>query len=267
MDSLQQKTDDQQKVKTGLCLYCVINCPDDDELRSSLANGSIKGIGDRPIHLITHRDLAIVVSDMLSERQQATRANLLRHTEVLESVMQYQQILPIRFGIAARDEDEIISRVLKSNYWNFNELLEKLKGKKELGLKILCNVQQILQILVERDTQIRKLRDSLSELTDSAAYHEKIKLGRMLEAAFTQWKSDINTEVLASLTPLSEEHQENRLLTENMIFNNAFLIASENEPEFDRRLNALGDKYENILTFKYTGIAPPYNFVNLAVKI
>ena len=37
--------------------------------------------------------------------------------------------------------------------------------------------------------------------------------------------------------------------------------------EFDERVREVSRKYEDLLTFKYTGPWPPYNFVNIKLKL
>ena len=39
------------------------------------------------------------------------------------------------------------------------------------------------------------------------------------------------------------------------------------EQEFDEAVKALSRKYEDVLSFKYTGPWPPYNFVNIKLKL
>jgi hypothetical protein len=51
-----------------------------------------------------------------------------------------------------------------------------------------------------------------------------------------------------------------------MIMNAAFLVARDREAEFDVRVKEIGAKYET-LKFKYTGPWPPYNFVNIRLKL
>jgi hypothetical protein len=68
------------------------------------------------------------------------------------------------------------------------------------------------------------------------------------------------------LTPLAEEVKINDKYGERMILNAAFLIKNENEAEFDKAINALDEQYGNLLSFKYVGTLPPYNFVNLVIN-
>jgi hypothetical protein len=51
-----------------------------------------------------------------------------------------------------------------------------------------------------------------------------------------------------------------------MIMNAAFLVARTLEEAFDARVKDIGQRYDK-LTFKYTGPWPPYNFVNIRLKL
>jgi hypothetical protein len=49
--------------------------------------------------------------------------------------------------------------------------------------------------------------------------------------------------------------------------NAAFLVEREREGEFDSAVNKIARKYGQRLKFKYTGPWPPYNFVNIRLKL
>ena len=51
-----------------------------------------------------------------------------------------------------------------------------------------------------------------------------------------------------------------------MILNAAFLVNRRDAREFDRCVKGLGERDEK-LTYKYTGPWPPYNFVNIRLKL
>jgi hypothetical protein len=51
-----------------------------------------------------------------------------------------------------------------------------------------------------------------------------------------------------------------------MIMNAAFLVGRETENSFDTRVKDIGQRFDK-LTFKYTGPWPPYNFVNIRLKL
>jgi hypothetical protein len=51
-----------------------------------------------------------------------------------------------------------------------------------------------------------------------------------------------------------------------MIMNAAFLVTREQETAFDSKVKEIGVRYDK-LDFKYTGPWPPYNFVNIRLKL
>ncbi len=250
------------KTATGLYLYCVVDAGEIPE-----GGWDISGLEGQPLGSIAHRQVSAVVSDAVGQRQNATRENLTTHTLVLEKILEHQQILPIRFGIVANRQEDVINKVLKPNYWKFSELLSQLKGKKELGVKVLWNRGSILNQILAEDEQIRQLRDSLDGKPEEAIYYEKIKLGRFVEAALTSKRSLIKDEILKALNTFSIDCRENQLLTENMVLNAAFLVPEGNEGEFESALNDLNSKFAEALIFKFTAVAPPYNFVNITIKL
>ena len=54
---------------------------------------------------------------------------------------------------------------------------------------------------------------------------------------------------------------------DKMIMNAAFLIELERESEFDAAVNRIAKNFGDRLNFKYTGPWPPYNFVNIRLKL
>jgi hypothetical protein len=52
-----------------------------------------------------------------------------------------------------------------------------------------------------------------------------------------------------------------------MILNAAFLVDRTQERLFDEKVKEVSRRYDELLTFKYTGPWPPYNFVNIKLKL
>ncbi len=260
MNSTMDKENKGVGTTTGLYLYCIVN---NAEVPGRLWD--IPGIDGKELIIVTHRDLSAVVSSSLVERQKASRENLTRHTLVLEKVMEHQQLLPVRFGIIGKSTDDIIENVLKTHYWDFLQLLEQLKDKKELGLKVFWNQDATMSEIATTDPQIRDLRDKLSGHTEDSTYYERINLGHLVESALITKREGLKNEILGALLPLSTDHRENKLLTETMVLNAAFLVPVENETSFDAALNEFEQRYKDELTIRYVAVAPPYNFVNIAI--
>ncbi|MBI4533992.1 MAG: GvpL/GvpF family gas vesicle protein [Candidatus Melainabacteria bacterium] len=262
MSTVKETQGQEQSISLGLYLYCIVRQCD---VPQSLWD--IRGLEGEPLESITHRDLAAVVSHVRTERQRASRENLMAHTLVLEKIMEHQQLLPVRFGIVAKTQDDVVSKVLQAYYWEFLEILKGLDGKKELGLKVFWNHDAIMGQIIADDAQIRDLRDKVAGQSPESSYYQRINLGRLVEAALSAKRDYLKTQLLEALLPLATDHRENKLLTENMVLNAAFLVPVNNEEKFDEALNVFEGKYQDLLTFKYTAVAPPYNFVNIAIQL
>ena len=70
-----------------------------------------------------------------------------------------------------------------------------------------------------------------------------------------------------ALKPAAVASRSNKPIGDRMILNAAFLVDRDREKEFDEAVKEIFRHYEDLLTFKYTGPWPPYNFVNIKLKL
>ena len=253
---------EQEKDKEGIYLYCIIRHT------GAIEFGAV-GIGTRAdrVYAINYKDICAVVSQSAVMRYEARRVNLTAHSLVLEEVMKQFSILPIRFSTISGSYDESkILKILEKEYDKFSDLLEKMESKKELGLKVLALEEPIYKYILDKHDDIRALKDKLAKLDPDKAHYQLIKIGEMVEKALIKENSNFNDDIISVLTPLADEVKVNDKYGERMILNAAFLIKNEKEVEFDQVINALDEKYRNLLSFKYVGTLPPYNFVNLVIN-
>jgi hypothetical protein len=209
----------------------------------------------------------MVVSQSGSMRYEARRVNLTAHQLVLEAVMKDFSILPIRFStISGSYNESKILKILEKEYDKFSELLNKMSGKKELGLKVMAVEEPIFKYILEKYDDIRLLKEKLAKLDPDKAHYQLMKIGEMVEKALIKENSAFSENIVNLLTPLSEEVKINDKYGERMILNAAFLIKDENEAEFDKAILSFDEQYGNLLSFKYVGSLPPYNFVNLVIN-
>ncbi len=262
MDVLKDPKQNAQESSSGAYLYCIVN-------KSQVPEGGygIAGMQGAALRTIEHRDLCAVVSDIPLSNQRATRDNMTHHTLVLEKILQFQQMLPVRFGVVAKSDSDVESKLLEYDYWHLREILANLSGKSELSVRVLWQQAEVLKRVLEADKQISQLRDSLVGKPADTIHYQKINLGRMIEAALNQEREHIRNHILETLLPITVDHRQNKLIIDAMVVNVAVLVESQRESEFAAALNRLDDEYKGILIFKYTAVAPPYNFVNISVKL
>jgi hypothetical protein len=74
-------------------------------------------------------------------------------------------------------------------------------------------------------------------------------------------------DIHESLRPVAVASRSSKPIGDRMMMNAAYLVERAREQEFDAAVKALSQKYEDLLSFKYTGPWPPYNFVNIKLKL
>ena len=93
-----------------------------------------------------------------------------------------------------------------------------------------------------------------------------MQYGRAIDAALQARSERYGTEILDRLRDVAVASRINKPIGDKMIMNAAFLVSREMEQAFDSRVKEIGQQYDK-LTFKYTGPWPPYNFVNIRLKL
>lgn len=244
----------------GEYLYCIIRCSEPRRFSS-------RGIGERGdlVHTVHFRDLAAVVSESPVVEYDNSRRNMMAHTRVLEEVMQEFTLLPVRFGTIATCAEAISEKVLKRRYGEFHGLLQEMDGQVELGLKAFWYEEAIFQEIVAESSAIRRLRDGLLGRSAEESYYDRIRLGELVEAAMWKKRDAEAEKLLARLRPIVRKTRANKVISDRMVFNAAFLLEQDREPEFDQAIRHLDAETGQRLMFKYVGPVPPYNFVNIVI--
>lgn len=227
------------------------------------------GIGKRAdlVYGINYNDVSAIVSNSPIIQYEARRVNMTTHEKVLEEIMKQFTVLPVRFStISEHNDDAGILRILEKDYDKFSDLLSKVEGKKELGLKILAHEAPMYESIVEKYEDIRTLRGKLMNLPADKTHYQRMKIGEMVAEALKKETKNYKNIILDVLNPLADDVKINDNYGELMILNVAFLIKNTSEPAFDKAVNDLDEKYGGLMTFKYVGTLPPYNFVNLVIN-
>lgn len=250
-----------EDVEFGKYVYCIIPCAEDREF-GPLGIGEDAGA----VYTLRYGDLAAVVSDTPLRIYDPTRENVLAHEMVNKTVMEEYTVIPMSFGTMFRTEEDIIS-LLESTYQALEDVLEKMENKIELGLKVLWDRDRVVSHLEEEDEEIRRLKSEITREARGSTYFARVQLGRMIESGLESTAARYLNDIYESLAPVAVASRTNKPIGERMILNAAYLVDRSLEEDFDRVVKELGRKYEELLTFTYTGPWPPYNFVNIKLRL
>ena len=140
-------------------------------------------------------------------------------------------------------------------------LFSKLEGRREVSVKIFWEADQELEDLMQENERLQTERDRLEG--QSLSMDQIVKIGQAIEAEMGERKQDIIQAFQEILNPLAIEQIENDLLTDSMIYNAAYLIPWEAEPEFSEQVEKLDLRFEGRLRIRYNNFTAPFNFAQL----
>ena len=244
----------------GKYVYCIIRL---DRPRDF---GEIGIGGGKRVYTVGHEDLAAVVSDTPIVIYDPTRENVLAHEFVNETVMREFTVIPMSFGTVFRSEEDV-SELLRSTYQAFSDVLDKMRDKIEFGLKVLWDREKVIDTIEQENEEIRRLKHEIDRNASSSTYFARMQLGRLVDSALEEMGSRYVADVHDTLKAAAVASRSNKPIGDRMIMNAAFLVERAREKAFDDRVKEISRKYEDLLTFKYTGPWPPYNFVNIKLKL
>jgi hypothetical protein len=243
----------------GKYVYCVIRSSKPLQFGMSAIAGEVGSV-----HTVNYKDLAAVVSDVPIGPLDSTRENVLAHEHVNETVMREHTVIPMSFGTIFKTREDALE-LLRSAHDAFDDVLSKMANKLEFGLKVLWDRDAVIADIEKQDEDIRRLRNEIASQKGST-YFARMQYGRLLEAALQSQSERYVTGILEDLRASAVAARINKPIGDKMILNGAFLVSRDNEAAFDQCIKAVAAQHEQ-LTFKYTGPWPPYNFVNIRLKL
>lgn len=246
----------------GLYVFCAIQLNDEEtDFGAAEVAGSM-----RQIFTVRYKDSALVAAEVPLKIYHPNKENLMAHHHVISKVMAHNEtVIPISFGnVFKTQEDAAI--LLENLYPQFAALFPEIKGKIELGLKVIGK-KEWLEKEIHKHPQIAKVKQAVREKSESAGYYDRIQLGEMAQKFFVGLRQDIAGKIYDPLKKLSTAAKANEPTGETMLLNAAFLIDREQEHHFDQQINEVHEKWRDRVEFKYSGPWAAYNFINIKLQV
>lgn len=247
--------------ETGIYIFCGTQTDQNDDFGTVEVEGE-----NRELFTIRYKDAAIVAAEVPMKIYAPKKDNLMMHQNVVATVMKEKDaVIPISFGNVFKSKDDV-KALLEKLYPQFETLFPEIKGKFELGLKVIGK-QEWLESVVNDDPKLQEMAKSVRSKSEDAGYYERIQLGSATQDVFKQLSNKIEVDIYEPLAELSTSAKSNEPQSEKMLLNAAFLVDEKNDQAFDDLVNKLYEKWEDKVEFKYTGPWAAYNFVNIRLNI
>ncbi len=224
------------------------------------------GIEGQDVYTITDGRVAAVVSGLAGSKIRPERANLKAHQAVLKRLLADTTPLPMAFGTIATSP-KAIRRILVRNQHAFQEQLQRVAGKVEMGLRVAWDVPNIFEYFVNTHGELRLARDRLVGARHEFTQEEKIELGRMFDRLLNDDREDHTRKVQHVLAPVCVEFKANQCRNEHEVMNVACLVRRDAQEEFSAGVFAAAKLFDNNFAFDYSGPWAPHNFVELELDM
>lgn len=245
----------------GKYVYAIIEA----DTPRSFGNIGIGGRGDL-VHTVHHGGLAAVVSNTPVMDYDPTRENLMAHEEVNETVMKEFTVIPMSFGKVFPTENDVVE-FLKHTSEALHDVLQKMKDKIEFGLKVNWDPDRVLKEVEREREDIRLLKQEITSNRSASTYFAQMQLGRLVEQAMNQKAESYVREIYDQLRDAAIASRANKPIGDKMILNAAFLVERARAAQFQQKVQKIAKQYEGQLQFLSSGPWPPYNFVNIRLRL
>jgi hypothetical protein len=224
----------------------------------------LRGLGGAPIRTVAFRDVAAVVSRHPVQRLMPLRSNLEPHHRIVRHVSGAATLLPAAFGHISDTDDDIVG-VLRENYEDIRQELDRLHEKCEMTVKLSWKVDNIFDFIVRGHRELRSLRDRVFS-APHPTMNDKLQVGSMFDATLNRERERLTTRLLNLLDAVTCEVVTTPARDEKSILNTALLVERRRTAEFLEALGGAADQFDSNVTIDCSGPWPPYSFVHLRLQ-
>ncbi|MDF3289873.1 GvpL/GvpF family gas vesicle protein [Streptomyces silvisoli] len=218
----------------------------------------IKGVGDPAgeLRALGTQALSAVVSDAPAGLR-AKRRDLVAHQDVLERLLADGAVLPMRFGLVAPDDEQVLT-ALDDQRDAYLERLKELEGCLEFNLKASRDEDDLLREIIAESEEARQLNEFTRENPD--ARNQKIALGELLSREIQHRNSVQAQHIVDRLASLTVRQHAAEQQDSNFL-NVSFLVRRENMELFSRAVREEAERRGPAYSLSLHGPLPPYSFV------
>ena len=245
---------------------------------------SSRGVDKKKVYTLSHKDVTAVITEVDSKEFDPKKIKskledtvwaeekVRNHESVIREAIEMEgAVIPLKFLTLYKSKVKI-ENLLKKQYGQFRNLLNKLKGKTEWGLKIyVVNKESLMEAIKKEDEEIIKLKAELSEKPEGVKYFLEKKLEKRISEKLNAQLDKYLKDIFEICIPFSmEKPQILKPLPEGlgdkgreMILNVSYLVRDEKAGEFKKTIQRVHNYYfSKGLWIEHTGPWPPYSFVS-----
>lgn len=231
----------------------------------SVDPSGMTGLKDTDVTMVSHADLAAVVSPAPDGKLRPRRRNLKAHHDLLKALMDEATILPMAYGVLADSEGQVTA-FLQQHTDTLRAQLKQVRGHVEMGFRASWNVDDIFSHFVEQYEELRKLRDSVFGEEEEPSRQEKIHVGEQFEALLEDARAHHRETVEEYLGEACRAIEADEVQDESEVMNLACLVPRDGVEAFEDAVVEAAEVFSDDFTFTYTDPMAPYSFADVAFE-
>jgi hypothetical protein len=242
----------------GRYIYCIINWGE----KKPIGNFGNIGIGENPVYTIDYKDIAAVVSTIPFKQMDSNMNDIVAHQRVVEAAREVDTVLPVRFGVILKNE-EGIKKLLAGSYKDYRSKLTSLRGKDEIGIKVLLSKSSLKKIKeqAEQSEEIRKMKQEISSAKPGTSYFLKMRLEDAMKNETLMKIDKLVGEINDSLAKSAVDRRLLKNDVGEIVMNAAYLVDKSKTGVFDVKVKELKERLEKEgVTLHRSGPWAPYSF-------
>jgi hypothetical protein len=213
--------------------------------------------------------MGVVVFGRTEETEFAPkRRYLMAHARVLEACQAVGDLLPMRFGMTALDEDQIV-RTLQLNAAEIEAQFLRISGQVEFGVKITYPREAALQATIDADPALGLEHRQLAGM-DRPPHFAVADFGRRLAEALDRRRTNAQRAILPGLVGLCRDHVLAKPEEDVQVLNLHALAPREMADDLARAAEAEARASGFVPSIdpqvKLIGPEPPFHFVDVSLS-
>jgi hypothetical protein len=218
------------------------------------------GLNNQRVHSVNHWDIGALVSDHPHvDRIEMLRKNLGPFHLVNRKASEHFATIPARFGQIARDAGEV-TIAMQRNYDKIRQVLDKLDGKVEMGIRAWWNVENLFEYFIAKDETLKTRKNQL-KTKSSVNGMEQIEFGRFFHERMERARRELTGNIFACLPPVAESRTDD-VTEDSMITNSTLLIDKKFLKQLEAAVDSFGESMSDEFKLKLDGPWPPFSFVD-----
>ncbi len=222
------------------------------------------GLEGARVEVLSSGASSACVSEVRKRRLRPDRRSLSAHMGVIRRLMERTTVLPVSFGVVAKSRADV-RELLDRNSDSFALQLARVRGKVEMGLRVLWDVPNVFEYFVNTRADLRAARDTVGDIR-AANRDDMIELGRFFERVLGEERERYVEQIGEVLAAYDIPHARGKVRNERDVMNLACLVARDGLEDFDRAVGEAASGFDNNFTFDVSGPWAPASFVDVTLE-